>query len=98
MQTSTVTRDPLNTVILFYDRHLGLRLVPDNMPLPGDEGEWIKKKLRESTYLYACYGVDINRLTTETGCIYVRSEGKDTRIDIVLIRAEGGYMPCPIGQ
>jgi hypothetical protein len=80
--------DSLTSVLQFYDQQL------DVQPFPGDIGQWRREKLADSRYLYSCYGVDINNTTTETGCIYIDSDGTNTYIRTELLRAEGANNPC----
>ena len=59
-----------------------------------DLGQW-QKRQTDANIVYACYGHDINLLTTETGCIYVRAIDGGTRVEYVRFRSEGGHTPCP---
>ncbi len=83
--TVTVAMD---TVLSFYDQRLGVQ------PLPADTGQWRREELSDSRHLYSCYGVDINGLSTETGCIYVSKQGEGTHIEGMLLRSEGDNIPC----
>ena len=85
------TADRSDAVIAFYDQ----RLKPYVGSYYADLGEWSKSKLPGGNYRYACASVDINRLTTETGCIYVRPGVDGTYIEGWLIRGEGGEAQCP---
>lgn len=87
-QFSVITADPMETVIDFYVTNL------DVQPWPADTGQW-KKVTLDSGILFYCMGVDINGLTTETGCIYLRENGQGTFIEAELFRSEGGNVPCP---
>jgi hypothetical protein len=87
---SHITTTPLDLVLSFYDQRLKAQPV-----LEADVGEWRKEVLGDTKYLYVCYGVDINGLTTETGCIHVNKEEKGTHITTTLLRSEGGSMQCP---
>lgn len=84
-----IVSDPLATVVSYYSD-----LLSAQAPNSVDTGQWSVEKLSESTFLYSCYGVDINRLTTETGCIFVSQETSGTRIRTQLWRSEGGHIQC----
>ena len=87
---SYTTKDAFETVSAFLDNHLKTKDAPG-----GDIGDWVKEKIGERNYLYSCYGVDINLLTSESGCIYVRDTGNTTQINILFYRSEGSETPCP---
>lgn len=74
---------------MFYSQHLGAQPA-----LLADKGEWRQEKLSNGTYLFSCYAADINRITTESGCIYVSADGSYTRIEGELNRSEGSNVPC----
>jgi hypothetical protein len=84
-----VVAEPIETVSNYYNRQLDARA-----PGSVDTGQWRREELSESTFLYSCRGVDINGLTTETGCIFVSREASSTRIKTQLWRSEGGHVPC----
>ena len=88
-QLSYDINDSIEAVLEFYDQRLNVQ------PFPGDTGQWRREELSTSKYLYSCYGVDINLLTTETGCIYVNPGGAGTHIETQLLKSEGGSIPCP---
>lgn len=88
-QLSYSAKVPLDSVILFYDQRLNVR------PYPADTGQWRREQISQSKYLYSCFGVDINWLTAETGCIYVSGDIEITRIETRLLRGEGGSSACP---
>jgi hypothetical protein len=86
------TKDPLEEVLLFYDEelaavrsHYGGR----------DLGQWQREDSEERVYYY-CYGRDINRVTTETGCIIVSGTTETTVVETIRYRSEGGSVPCPL--
>lgn len=83
--------DPIETVLDYYDRRLDAR-----EPSFADTGQWSREQLSNSTIFYSCYGVDINRITTETGCILVSQEASNTRIQTQLWRSEGAHTPCDL--
>lgn len=85
---STTTSDSLDAVLQYYDRQLNVQ------PYPGDMGQWIRVEQADSEYLYSCASVDINGLTTETGCVYISSQGEATYIETELLRSEGGNNQC----
>lgn len=87
---SLKTTDSIEAVLSFYDQQLNAQPWLD-----AGTNQWGKEALGNSNYLYLCYGVDINRLTTETGCIYVSSRESGSTIEAVLFRSEGGYIQCP---
>ena len=88
---SHTSSDSLESILSFYDQHLNAQPA-----LEADVGQWGKEILENSTYLYSCYGVDINGLTTETGCIYITTnEGKENRIKDALYWGEGAKQQCP---
>lgn len=88
-QFSNTTPTVIEEVLLFYDKTL------DVQPWPADIGLWRREKLTENSYLYSCYGVDINGLSTETGCIYLYQRDENTHIVGILLRSEGDNLPCP---
>lgn len=81
--------DPMENVLEYYDRQLSVGEVGSS-----DTGQWSREDVSSSVVLYTCYGVDINRITTETGCIIVSQEASDTRIRTQLWRSEGAHTPC----
>lgn len=87
---SDITTTSPDSILSFYDENL-----KPQSPLEANVGQWSKELMGNSKYLYACYGVDINRLTTETGCIYISEEEEGTLIEAILFRSEGGNIPCP---
>ena len=87
--TSVITSDPIEVVLNYYDQRLSVK------PYPAETGVWSREKLSDSTVLYLCYGTDINRLSTETGCIYLQSSNGQTQIQTMLLRSEGGNDSCP---
>jgi hypothetical protein len=89
-RVASTTSASINSVLSFYDYELtekSLKLLGYNL------GEW-QKNVDNETTSYSCYGGDINLLTTETGCIYIRASGEDTLIEAVRYRSEGGHVPC----
>lgn len=92
------TLDPMHQVVQFYDQQLAAQILPDDTMLRIAEGRWVRKKRGDDAYLYVCYGIDINRLTTETGCISVIAAGSQTHVTTELHRSEGGYTPCSGGS
>jgi len=69
----------------------------DLRPRPGDTGLWTRQELTPGAFLYTCYGSDINRLSTETGCITVRRQAQGmVSIEGQLLRSEGSNAQCPI--
>ena len=86
----SVTETDLADVLAFYDHALQVQ------PRPGDTGLWTRQELGADAFLYTCYGVDINHLSTETGCITVRRQAEGTvSIEGLLLRSEGGNAQCP---
>lgn len=83
------TTDTVKTVEAFYDQHLNAE------GLPRQQGIWVKESLDESMYLYSCHAIDINRTTTETGCIYIRPESDSTYIETKILISEGSNYACP---
>jgi hypothetical protein len=81
--------DSFDMVVSYYNDQLNAQ-TPDLV----DTGQWSLERLSVSTFLYSCRGVDINGLTTETGCIFVSREASSTRIRTQLWRSEGGHIPC----
>jgi hypothetical protein len=86
---SLVVSDPMNTILEFYDEHLNVQPAP-----LADFNEWQVEKLNDGSYLCSCYGKDINRITGETGCIYVSVDGDNTKIKSEFYRSEGSNTPC----
>lgn len=81
--------EPVEMLLQFYDRELNAQ------PVRTEYGQWVKEKLTASaTYLYSCYSNDINGITTETGCIYISSNGKTPSVKTEFFRSEGGHIPC----
>jgi hypothetical protein len=87
--TRSTVSEPIDVVIKYYDQRLSVR------SNSAEFGQWTKEILPESRILYSCAAVDINRLSTETGCIYIQSVGGSTEIQTKLLRGEGGEWPCP---
>lgn len=86
---SITTQDSLVSVLEFYTQNL------DTKPIfEADTGDWKMEELSSNRYLFSCYGADINLITTESGCIYVSSNGVYTRIDGNFARSEGSNVPC----
>lgn len=83
------TTNSIESVLQFYDEKLNVQQFPANT------GQWKREILSDGRYLYSCYGVDINLLTTETGCIYLKGETGSTAIETMLLRSEGSNTPCP---
>ncbi len=86
---SIITSDSVDTVLEFYNQHLGVKPV-----FVSDKGEWRREQLNNGAYLFSCYAGDINRITTESGCIYVSIDGINTKIAGELNRSEGSNVPC----
>lgn len=86
---SLSSSDSLSTVLSFYDETLDIKT------WPADTAQWRKEQLRDLNYLYSCFAVDINKLTTETGCIYISSSDSVVHIEGKLIRSEGSNVACP---
>lgn len=87
----SVTEADLADVLAFYDDALNVQ------PRPGDTGRWTRQELAPDAFWYTCYGSDINRLSTETGCVTVRRQGQGTvSIEGLLLRSEGSNVQCPI--
>lgn len=89
-EANYTTPDPVESVLSFYDDTLQAQ-----SPLEAGVGDWGKEQLTESLYLYSCYGVDINRLTTETGCILISNQEEQNKIRALLYLGEGSNQPCP---
>ncbi len=86
-----MTEADLADVLVFYDNALNVQ------PWPGDTGLWTRQELAPGAFWYTCYGTDINRLSTETGCITVRQQAQGTvSIEGLLLRSEGSNAQCPI--
>jgi hypothetical protein len=85
-----ITSDSVDLVLAFYDTELKSHTGTDY----ADTGEWYRSRKENGTYLYRCYGVDINGLTTETGCIYVAPSVSGALIEGWLLRSEGGHVQC----
>jgi hypothetical protein len=86
-----ITTDPMEKVLLFYDEQLSqiqTHIFGNNL------GQWEKEEIGNRVHYY-CYGGDLNRATSETGCISIHKTAETTRIDIVRYRSEGGNTPCP---
>jgi hypothetical protein len=83
------TEDDYSKVIDFFTQRLSAK-----KPLLADINEWRVEKLSDSETLFSCYSVDINFLTTETGCIYVYDQDQQVTIETSLIRSEGANAPC----
>ena len=86
---SSKTPDSQATVLQFYNQHLGI-----SSTSVVDTGDWKQEKLSDSKYLFSCYSVDLNGLSTESGCIYVSVSGEYIEIDGELNRSEGSNVPC----
>jgi hypothetical protein len=85
------TTHSLAEVTMFYDK----RLANLQRSILGTEvGKW-EKETSENQVDYSCYGNDINRLTTETGCISLSELENKTVIETTRLRSEGGNTPCP---
>lgn len=87
---SIMSQDSLDSVLEFYNLNLATKPI-----FEADKGDWKMEKLNDTRYLFSCYGVDINRITTESGCVYVSLEGNYVKIDGDLARSEGSNVPCP---
>jgi hypothetical protein len=79
---------PIAAVTGYYDRRLNVRV-------NAEDGQWNKENLKDARILYWCVAADINRLSAETGCIYLSSAAGKTEIQTMLLRGEGGEWPCP---
>ena len=86
---SLVATETIDTVLEFYNEHLSAQ--PASL---ADLNEWQVEKLSEGSYLYSCYGTDINLITTETGCIFVSFDDAYTKIVGEFYRSEGSNTPC----
>jgi len=85
----TYTSDEsINTLLQFYDQQLNVQAIRT------EYGEWAKEQLTSLNYLYSCYSNDVNGMTTETGCIYISSDGVTSYIKTEFFRSEGGHIPC----
>lgn len=81
----------IEDVLTFYDTALNVQ------PWPADTGLWTRQELTPGVFRYTCYGTDINRLSTETGCVYVRRQTAGTvGIEGMLLRSEGSNAQCPV--
>lgn len=83
-----VAEVPIQTVLSFYDAKLNAQTGSV------DFREWSKELRKDGDYLYSCYAVDINLLTTETGCIWVSGSQESTQIKVAVLRGEGGSWSC----
>jgi hypothetical protein len=91
LRFSYTVDEPIDEVLSFYDsRLLGKEYRVGGIYL----GQWNKQELGNSQFLYYCYGGDINLMTSESGCIYVRHQGQKTRIAAYLYRSEGANTQC----
>ena len=87
-----LTEDPSEKVLSFYDEELAaVRSYISGYEL----GQWKREDSGDRTYYY-CYGRDLNRVTTETGCISVSVTAETTRVETVRYRSEGSNVPCPL--
>jgi hypothetical protein len=80
--------DPVESVLAFYDQRLS---VSDDSEI----GTWWREQVNSTSWRYICAAPDINRSTTETGCIYIDKKQNTVLIRMMLLRSEGGYNPCP---
>lgn len=91
-QFSLSSPDSLSNVLSFYDETLDIK------PWPADTAQWRREQLGKSNYLYSCFAVDINKLTTETGCIYISNRDSVVHIEGKLLRSEGSNTACPLNR
>lgn len=89
---SYATDEPLNKLLSFYNQRLNAKSA-----LEADVGVWSREELHPTIYLFSCYGVDLNRYTTETGCIYIvnQKEEKKRMVIAKLYWGEGADPQCP---
>lgn len=81
----------IGDILAFYDESLPVKLWPANT------GLWSRQELSPTAFLYACYGTDINHLSTETGCIYIRQRTEGSvEVTGMLLRSEGSNAQCPL--
>jgi hypothetical protein len=88
--SAQTTPDEMETVLEFFDQRLNAA-----DPSVAIDNQWRKIIQAGSGYLYYCYAADINGISTESGCIYVNSDGKETQIKYMLLRSESGNSTCP---
>lgn len=86
---SILTQDSLESVLEFYSQNLRTKSI-----YIADTGDWTMEELSTNKYLFSCYAPDMNRITTESGCVYVSFEKTYTRIEGNLTRSEGSNVPC----
>jgi hypothetical protein len=83
------TPDSLDKVFKFYTERLkATEVVPE-----ASDGTWWLER-RSQQLVFACMAVDINLLTTETGCVYLSEESSKTKIEIQFLRSEGANWYC----
>jgi len=87
---SYITPDNIEIVLHFFDRHLDAA-----DPSVAVTNQWRKVKTNGSSYLYYCYAGDVNLITTESGCIYIKPDGNNTLVRSMFFRSEGTNTPCP---
>jgi hypothetical protein len=87
--TSSTTLISIDTVEKYYDQRLAVK--PDQ----AETGHWRRRNVPNARVFYDCPATDINRLSTETGCIYLWSSDGKTYIQTLLLRSEGGNDQCP---
>lgn len=83
--------DPVDKVLQFYTDRL----------IKVDEAGifwWELEQLENSKYLYKCTATDLNGLTVETGCIFVRRNQDITLIETILYRSDTVSRPCLIEE
>lgn len=87
---SVNTQDSTEMVLEFYTNKLNA-----NSASTVEKGKWRMQLLEEDQYLFSCYANDINRITTESGCVYISSEKERTYIVGKFYRSEGSNVQCP---
>lgn len=86
------TEDPINEVVQFYDQRLDA--IPARNLNDWIRSRWVRLKLGVANYVYECRSLDINRITSEQGCIYVNETDGGILIRTFFYRYEEETSSC----
>lgn len=89
------TQDSVDEVLQFYDQRLDAILLkgPDDVE-NWLLDRWVRLKLEENSYMYQCLATDINRITQEEGCIYIKEISDGSEVEIIFHRFEEAAFDC----
>ena len=74
------TNQSLDEIVELFDQKLRPLVLSEEQSLGIGISAWKRKQIKEGTYVYQCISADINDITLEQGCMYIKESPEGTLI------------------